>query len=794
MKKQLFMLALSVLGLSAFCQSTIWQPYNSNIDTSTYVRYISAVDTNTVWGIGFPGGANPAPNHFTRTIDGANFHSGTFLPDTNTYAPSSICAVDANTAFIPVYVKTASASMNGKLLKTTNGGATWTNIAATGTTNTTGMFLGINNFPDWVYFWDANNGITLGDPNGSTTTGNGNRFEIWRTHNGGTNWTRVVDANVPVPLTNEYGLTNSFTTWKGHVWFGTGGTGSVVGRVYASADSGKTWTVSTPTGLLGGAQGLAFRDSLNGMVWGSTSAASYIFQLMKTSDGGNTWTRLNLGTNVGINSICAIPKTKGYMSVGLDSASDQGTGVVGNGIITSVTYNDGASWTILESHAGAAAGTYTVLPFYMESVQMLDSLNGWAGNLSNVTLPYGTDGMNKFRLGHNPGCPITISTTSSSSPFNVCHDSSAVLTASGLNTYTWSTSATTASITVTPSVTTSYSVAGTTTAGCANYETFNITVISPTVTAASKIICAQYSTSLTAVGATTYTWSPAASLNMNTGTTVIASPTVTTTYTITGTELGCNATATATVTVKPTPNLMATSSTGTASICSGTTATLTASGANSYTWSPVGGNTSTITVTPGTTTSYTIAGTGTVNTCVGKSQVTVNVIPSPSMLITASSHTLCPGGTATLTANGANTYTWSPAGTLSSATGNTVTATPPVGVISYSIAGTSTNTCIGNSTITLTVVTSCVAGIEQISSNTNISVYPNPSNGLITVSISNVDAGTVVYVTDLIGQEVIKTSIKDVNTNLDLSALQKGIYMLTITNGQYRHIEKVIIQ
>jgi hypothetical protein len=33
-----------------------------------------------------------------------------------------------------------------------------------------------------------------------------------------------------------------------------------------------------------------------------------------------------------------------------------------------------------------------------------------------------------------------------------------------------------------------------------------------------------------------------------------------------------------------------------------------------------------------------------------------------------------------------------------------------------------------------------------------------------------------------------------VNTNLDLSALQKGIYMLTITNGQYKHIEKIIIQ
>jgi hypothetical protein len=211
-------------------------------------------------------------------------------------------------------------------------------------------------------------------------------FEIWRTNNGGTSWTRDADANVPVPAASEYGLTNAYTIYGKRVWAGT-----TDGRVYASADSGKTWTVSS-TILAGGSDGLAFRDSLNGMVWGTSSAASFAPALVKTSDGGNTWTQLNLGANVGTTAICTVPKRDAYMSIGLDSASSAGTGVVGNGIVTSVTYNDGASWTILESHAGGTGA----LPFYMLSVQMLDSTHGWAGNFPDNTLPNGIGGMNKY--------------------------------------------------------------------------------------------------------------------------------------------------------------------------------------------------------------------------------------------------------------------------------------------------------------------------------------------------------------------------------------------------------------
>ncbi|MFI5140905.1 MAG: T9SS type A sorting domain-containing protein [Bacteroidia bacterium] len=687
MKKQLLTLALGVASLGAFSQSTIWQPYNSNLDTSTYVRYLSVVDTNTVWGLS---GSSHTLNKFTRTIDGANFHANNFLPDTLTYAASGISAVNANTAWISTYFKAASGTA-GQVLKTTNGGNTWANVA------TAAMFNGANNFPDWVHFYDVNNGIVLGDPNGCVggVKNATDMFEIYRTHDGGTTWSRVDSLHMPVPQAGEFGLTSSYTTYKHFVWFG-----SSIGNVYMSADSGKTWMFNmTSPNFAGGVTGLAFRDSVHGLAYGVDGAG--VAMLAKTADGGMNWAVATQGTNVGINAISSIPKTKGFMSVGVDSAL--------TGYLTSVTYDDGATWTILESG--------TTNPTRMLSLQMLDSLNGWAGNFSTNALPYGVNGVNRFKLGHKLGCPITVTTASSSTPFNVCLGSAITLTASGLNTYTWSTSATTASVSVSPTVTTSYSVAGTTTAGCANYENFNVNVISGTVTttAPSHTICPGVPLTITVSGATTYSWSPATGLTATTGASVAASPTATTSYTITGVKAQCPLNpATVNVVTKPIPSLTLTASTPTLCATGGVPATITATGtATSYTWSTAA-NTATISVTPTVTTTYTLSATNTVNTCAAKATITETVV-------------VC-------------------------------------------------------------------TGIENYSSNANVNVYPNPSNGLVTLSLTDIKEGTVMYVTNLIGQEVVKVSIKDVTSNFDFSYLQKGVYTLTVVSGQSKSIAKLIIQ
>src|SRR5205814_1225083 len=133
----------------------------------------------------------------------------------------------------------------------------------------------------------------------------------------------------------------------------------------------------------------------------------------------------------------------------------------------------------------------------------------------------------------------------------------------------------------------------------------------PVISASTGTICAgQQTATLTANGANTYTWSPSTGLSSTNGSSVTANPPSTTAYTITGTIGTCTAVTTTTVTVNPLPNVTATS----ANIClSQQTATLTVTGAATYSWVPATGLSSTsgssVTANPNATTSYTIIGT-----------------------------------------------------------------------------------------------------------------------------------------------------------------------------------------
>jgi hypothetical protein len=107
---------------------------------------------------------------------------------------------------------------------------------------------------------------------------------------------------------------------------------------------------------------------------------------------------------------------------------------------------------------------------------------------------------------------------------------------------------------------------------------------------------------LTAGGATTYSWSTA-----STNTVINVTPSVTTVYTATGTTNGCSSTKTVAVIVGPvTPTLTASSTT--VNVCSGNTATLTATGATNYTWMPGGNSTTTLSINPSVATVYTLSG------------------------------------------------------------------------------------------------------------------------------------------------------------------------------------------
>jgi len=131
-----------------------------------------------------------------------------------------------------------------------------------------------------------------------------------------------------------------------------------------------------------------------------------------------------------------------------------------------------------------------------------------------------------------------------------CYGDSIEFTASGANSYTWSTGSTNTLIVATPTANFSYSLTGVTVNNCVGSDVLTMTVYPlPTITINSpdSVICAGNSASLTPIGAIGYVW------NYTLATTVYtASPSSTTIYTVQGFDpIGCSSTITFTVRVSP---------------------------------------------------------------------------------------------------------------------------------------------------------------------------------------------------------------------------------------------------
>ncbi|MCS7073920.1 MAG: hypothetical protein NZ108_05595, partial [Bacteroidia bacterium] len=247
-------------------------------------------------------------------------------------------------------------------------------------------------------------------------------------------------------------------------------------------------------------------------------------------------------------------------------------------------------------------------------------------------------------------------------PTTFCANSSIDLLAlpNNYSNYTWSTGATTSSITVNTSGTYTVSV---TQNGCVGTASQTITVLpipNPTITASGPTtFCQGGSVVLSATsGFASYNWSNFASTQ---SITVAQSGT----YTVSVSNGTCFGTSPPiTVTVNPIPSVSITPS-GSTTFCAGNSVTLHASqGYTDYSWNN-GATTPSITVTNSGT--YTV--TVTENGCSGSASEVVTVNPGPNTAITPSGPTsFCVGGSVTLTAAPGLTYFWSNGSTSQSIT------------------------------------------------------------------------------------------------------------------------------
>ncbi|HLG33686.1 MAG TPA: T9SS type A sorting domain-containing protein [Bacteroidia bacterium] len=339
-------LLVAIACITCFAARAQWTNQNVPFGYQGYLYDIKTVNANTVWANPYEATTNLlSTQDFALTIDGTNWTVGSITGSPAAYRIACMGPVDADTCYVAMY---NSGGAGGNVYKTTDGGLLWQQVGAN-------MFQQPTSFVDVVHFWNWQNGMAFGDPAGPGTL----KYEIYLTADAGATWTRVPAANIPLLTNNsEYGIVNLFSTAQDRVWFGT-----TYGDVYRTIDYGMNWTKSA-TGLppLSTANGrfdisdVAFVDSLNGLVLQTPASAAPT--LMKTTDGGLTWSTVTPTGPFFSNDLCGVPGTSAFVSVGSST---------GGGFGSSVTIDNGATWTLIDT-----SNSHT-------SVSFSDNVSGYTG-------------------------------------------------------------------------------------------------------------------------------------------------------------------------------------------------------------------------------------------------------------------------------------------------------------------------------------------------------------------------------------------------------------------------------
>jgi len=153
--------------------------------------------------------------------------------------------------------------------------------------------------------------------------------------------------------------------------------------------------------------------------------------------------------------------------------------------------------------------------------------------------------------------------------------------------------------------------------------------------------------------------------------------------------------------------------------------------------------------------------------------VTVNSVPTVSASTSAS--LICTGNSATLTANGAATYSWSSGSTASTAVVSPTTTT------TYTVVGYNGG-CESTPVFVVQNVSACT-GIDNMYTNYNgVDIYPNPAVAAINVSLMDLNNSPVVEIMDALGKQVAIIEIKSNTTSIDLQDVKAGVYYYKVYN------------
>jgi hypothetical protein len=345
--KKFYLIAAMLLMTSALFAQGTWSLQTSPVTTDYNSCW--AVNTNIAWMCGPSGVVVRTTNggsSWTRQdagLAGNDFYSVWALNDQN-------CWVGAG---------------DGGLWHTTNGGTNWTFVALTPAS----VFINV------VHFFDANYGFIQGDPVSS-------QWRYYITTNGGANWT--LPPNTPASVGTEAGWNNSYCGLDtGHIWWGTN-----VSKIWKGSFRGAF--TSAPTTGSANSFGVWFNDATTGVACFQTGANK------NSNNGGTSWTTGSftpVGTPFGLRGV------PGTQYIWLTSASQ-----------IARSTNNGTSFTSQFTLPGGQSGY---------CVGMANINCGWVGTATGKIYKY-TDNVGigeplttptKFELGQNYPNPFNPQTT-----------------------------------------------------------------------------------------------------------------------------------------------------------------------------------------------------------------------------------------------------------------------------------------------------------------------------------------------------------------------------------------------